>query len=180
MDLTYHQKKKKKHLWIWHAGSSKQYYGVSQRCEPCGINMIPNPLSTGPSCGDPNYFSFNCNTTSGQVSFIAPSGTYRVASIDPDARTFLIQVNDKGNLRLNHSLPFDLTSPRNFSSEISTEVADEVEIVWEPPLEPICNSSADCNDWSHSTCKSARDGKRRCLCTFSYRWDGAMLKCRKG
>uniref|UniRef100_A0A7N2LSH3 non-specific serine/threonine protein kinase n=2 Tax=Quercus lobata TaxID=97700 RepID=A0A7N2LSH3_QUELO len=150
-----------------------------QSCEPCGINMIPYPLSTGPSCGDPNYFSFNCNTTSGQVSFIAPSGTYRVASIDPDTRSFLIQVNDSGNLRFNHSLPFDLTSPRNFSSEISTEVIDEVEIVWEPPLEPICNSSAKCNDWSHSTCKSARDGKRRCLCTFSYRWDGAMLKCRK-
>ncbi|KAF3958737.1 hypothetical protein CMV_016386 [Castanea mollissima] len=150
-----------------------------QSCEPCGINVIPYPLSTGPSCGDPNYFNFNCNTTSGQVSFIAPSGTYRVASIDPDTRNFLIQVNDKGNLRLNHSLPFNLTSPRNFSSEISTEVTDEVEIVWEPPLEPICNSSADCNDWSHSTCKSARDGKRRCLCSFSYRWDGAMLKCRK-
>ncbi|KAM3693885.1 hypothetical protein ACJW31_07G018400 [Castanea mollissima] len=150
-----------------------------QSCEPCGINVIPYPLSTGPSCGDPNYFNFNCNTTSGQVSFIAPSGTYRVASIDPDTRNFLIQVNDKGNLRLNHSLPFNLTSPRNFSSEISTEVTDEVEIVWEPPLEPICNSSADCIDWSHSTCKSARDGKRRCLCSFSYRWDGAMLKCRK-
>ena len=139
--------------------------------------MIPYPLSTGPSCGDPNYFSFNCNTTSRQVSFIAPSGTYHVASIDPDTRNFLIQVNDKGNLRLNHSLPFDLTIPRNFSSEIST---DEVEIVWKPPREPICNSSAYCNGWSHSNCKSARDGKRRCLCTFSYRWDGAMLKCRKG
>ena len=62
----------------------------------------------------------------------------------------------------------------------SSEVTDEVEIAWEPPLEPICNSSANCNDWSHSSCKSARDGKRRCLCTFCYRWDGAMLKCRKG
>lgn len=109
--------------------------------------MIPYPLSTGPSCGDPIYFSLNCNTTSGQISFMAPSGTYRVASIDPDTRTFLIQVNDKGNLRLNHSLPFDLTSPRNFSSENSAEV----EIVWETPLEPTCNSSANCIDWSHST-----------------------------
>ena len=122
-----------------------------QSCKPCGIKMIPYPLSTGPSCGDPNYFSFNCNTTSGQVSFIAPSGTYRVASIDPDTRSFLIQVNDRGNLRFNHSLPFDLTSPRNFSSELSSEVTDEVEIAWEPPVEPICNSSANCNDWSHST-----------------------------
>ena len=107
-----------------------------QSCKPCGIKMIPYPLSTGPSCGDPNYFSFNCNTTSDQVSFIAPSGTYRVASIDPDTRSFLIQVNDKGNLRLNHSLPFNSTIPRNISSEISTKVTDEVEIVWKPPLEP--------------------------------------------
>ena len=151
-----------------------------QSCKPCGIKMIPYPLSTAPSCGDSNYYSFNCNTTSSQVSFIAPSGTYRVASIDPDTRSFLIQVNDRGNPRLNHSLPFYLTSPRNFSSEISTEITDEVEIVWGSPLEPICYSSADCYGWSHSTCKSARDGKRRCLCTFRYRWDGAMLKCRKG
>ena len=70
---------------------------------------------------------------------MAPSGTYRVSSIDPDTRTFLIQVNDKGNLLLNRWLPFDLSNPRNFSSELSSEVTDEVEIAWEPPQEPICN-----------------------------------------
>ncbi|KAK7833551.1 wall-associated receptor kinase-like 15 [Quercus suber] len=100
-----------------------------RNCEPCGTNMIPYPLSASSNCGDPMYFSFNCNTTSGQVSFNAPN---------------------------------------------------DVEIVWEPPLEPICNLSTDCKDWPHSTCKSASDGKRRCLCTKSFRWDGTKLSCTQG
>ncbi|XP_030930946.1 G-type lectin S-receptor-like serine/threonine-protein kinase At4g03230 [Quercus lobata] len=77
-----------------------------QNCEPCGTNMIPYPLSTSSNCGDPMYFSFNCNTTSGQVSFKALSGTYRVTSIDQNTSKFFIQVKDVGNLRLNQSLPF--------------------------------------------------------------------------
>uniref|UniRef100_A0A2N9IX28 Protein kinase domain-containing protein n=1 Tax=Fagus sylvatica TaxID=28930 RepID=A0A2N9IX28_FAGSY len=96
----------------------------------------------------------------GQVSFKAPRGTYRVTGIDPNTRMFLIQVKGGGNPWLNQSLPFNLTSPRNSSSKISSEVTDDVEIVWEPPLEPICNLPADCKDWPYSTCKSARDGKR--------------------
>uniref|UniRef100_A0A2N9G5P1 Bulb-type lectin domain-containing protein n=1 Tax=Fagus sylvatica TaxID=28930 RepID=A0A2N9G5P1_FAGSY len=132
-----------------------------RNCKPCGTNMIPYPLSTSSNCGDPMYFSFDCDTTSGQVSFKAPSGTYRVTGIDPNTRMFLIQVKGGGNPWLNQSLPFNLTSPRNSSSKISSEVTDDVEIVWEPPLEPICNLPADCKDWPYSTCKSARDGKRR-------------------
>ncbi|KAL4639388.1 hypothetical protein ACB092_03G213900 [Castanea dentata] len=147
-----------------------------QNCEPCGTNMIPYPLSTSSNCGDPMYFSFNCNT-SGQVSFKAPSGTYRVTNIDQNTSKFFIQVKDVGSLRLNQSLPFNLTTPRNSSSNVSSRVTDDVEIVWEPPLEPICNLSADCNDWPHSTCKSAIDGKKRCLCTKSFRWDGTKLSC---
>ncbi|XP_030928795.1 G-type lectin S-receptor-like serine/threonine-protein kinase At4g03230 isoform X2 [Quercus lobata] len=147
-----------------------------QNCEPCGTNMIPYPLSTSSNCGDPMYFSFNCNT-SGQVSFKAPSGTYRVTNIDQNTSKFFIQVKDVGSLRLNQSLPFNLTTPRNSSSNVSSRVTDDVEIVWEPPLEPLCNLSADCKDWPHSTCKSAIDGKRRCLCTKSFRWDGTKLSC---
>ncbi|XP_050248116.1 G-type lectin S-receptor-like serine/threonine-protein kinase At4g03230 isoform X6 [Quercus robur] len=148
-----------------------------QNCEPCGTNMIPYPLSTSSNCGDPMYFSFNCNTTPGQVSFKAPSGTYRVTSIDQNTAKFLIQVKDVGSLRLNQSLPFNQTNPRNSSSIVLSRVTDDVEIVWEPPLEPICNLSTDCKDWPHSTCKSASDGKRRCLCTKSFQWDGANLSC---
>ncbi|XP_050248123.1 G-type lectin S-receptor-like serine/threonine-protein kinase At4g03230 isoform X13 [Quercus robur] len=148
-----------------------------QNCKPCGTNMIPYPLSTSSNCGDPMFFSFNCNTTSGQVSFNAPSGTYRVTSIDQNTTKFFIQVKDVGSLRLNQSLPFNQTTPRNSSSNVSSRVRDDVEIVWEPPLEPLCNLSADCKDWPHSTCKSAIDGKRRCLCTKSFGWDGTKLSC---
>jgi hypothetical protein len=151
-----------------------------RNCKPCGTNMIPYPLSTSSNCGDPMYFSFDCDTTSGQVSFKAPRGTYRVTGIDPNTRMFLIQVKGGGNPWLNQSLPFNLTSPRNSSSKISSEVTDDVEIVWEPPLEPICNLPADCKDWPYSTCKSARDGKRRCLCNISFQWDGTKLNCTKG
>uniref|UniRef100_A0A2N9F3E9 Protein kinase domain-containing protein n=1 Tax=Fagus sylvatica TaxID=28930 RepID=A0A2N9F3E9_FAGSY len=151
-----------------------------KNCEPCGTNLIPYPLSTSSNCGDPMYFSFNCNTTLGLVSFKAPSGTYRVTGIDPNTRMFLIQVKDGRSPQLNQSLPFNLTSPRNSSSKNSSEVTDDVEIVWEPPLEPTCNLPADCKDWPHSTCKSARDGKRRCLCNISFQWDGAKLNCTKG
>ncbi|KAL4620265.1 hypothetical protein ACB092_06G140900 [Castanea dentata] len=104
-----------------------------QNCEPCGTNMIPYPLSTSSNCGDPMYFSFNCNTTSEQVSFNAPSGTYRVTSIDQNTTKFFIQVKDVGSLRLNHSLPFNQTTPRNSSSNVLSRITDDVEIVWEPP-----------------------------------------------
>ena len=100
-----------------------------QNCWPCGTNMIPYPLSTSSNCGDPMYFSFNCNTTSGQVSFKALSGTYRVTSIDQNTSKFFIQVKDVVSLRLNQSLPFNLTTPRNSSSYVSSRVTDDVEIV---------------------------------------------------
>ncbi|KAM3745120.1 hypothetical protein ACB098_06G101900 [Castanea mollissima] len=115
-----------------------------RNCVPCGTNMIPYPLSTSSNCGDPMYYSFDCNTTTGQVSFKAPSGTYRVSGIDPNTQKFFIQVKDGRSLRLNQSLPFNLT-----------KITNDVEIAWDPPLEPICNLTADCEDWPHSSCKSA-------------------------
>ena len=151
-----------------------------KNCEPCGTNLISYPLSISSNCGDPMYFRFDCNTTIGLVSFKAPSGTYRVTGIDPNTQMSLIQVKDGRSPQLNQSLPFNLTSPRNSSSKNSSEVTGDVEIVWEPPLEPTCNLPADCKDWPHSTCKSARDGKRRCLCTISFQWDGAKSNCTKG
>nr|POF18398.1 g-type lectin s-receptor-like serine/threonine-protein kinase [Quercus suber] len=49
-----------------------------RNCKPCGINVIPYPLSTRPNCGDPMYFSFECNNSTGQLSFKSPTGTYQV------------------------------------------------------------------------------------------------------
>ncbi|XP_059452590.1 G-type lectin S-receptor-like serine/threonine-protein kinase At4g03230 isoform X2 [Corylus avellana] len=147
-----------------------------RNCEPCGSNLIPYPLSTGINCGDPIYFSFYCNTSSGQVSFKAPSGTYRVTKIDPSAQTFVIQVkyagydiNSRGTQLLNVSLPFK----RNYSSEVK----DEIDISWDPPQQPSCNSSKDCKEWPNSNCNMAIDGKKRCFCKQNFLWNGTILNC---
>jgi hypothetical protein len=160
-----------------------------RNCEPCGTNLIPYPLSTSPNCGDPMYFSFYCNTSSGQVSFKAPSGTYRVATINPSTRKFVIQVkhadklnarNSGGNPQLNQPLPFNATMNFTFFSNFRSEVEAEVEISWIPPQEPNCTLSKDCKDWPNSTCKITRDGKRRCLCNQNFRWNGSTLNCTEG
>jgi hypothetical protein len=144
-----------------------------RNCEPCGSNLIPYPLSTRTNCGDPMYFSFYCNTSSGQLSFKASRGTYRVTRINPSARTFVIQVNYAiGTPLLNESLPFR----RNYSFEVK----DEIEISWEPPQQPICNSSRDCKDWPNSICNIAMDGNKRCLCKQNFFWDGSILNCTQG
>ncbi|XP_062152990.1 G-type lectin S-receptor-like serine/threonine-protein kinase At4g03230 isoform X4 [Alnus glutinosa] len=158
---------------------------TTRNCEPCGTNMIPYPLSTGPNCGDPMYFSFYCNYSIAQVSFKTPSGTYRVTSIDPSTRQFAIQVkhaaydrNSSGILQLNESLPFNIvTADSGIHSSQVTD--DQVEISWEPPQEPSCISSRDCKDWPNSTCNAGRDGKRRCLCTGNFIWDGSNFNCTK-
>jgi len=139
--------------------------------------LIPYPLSTGPNCGDLIYYSFDCNSSTGQVSFKWPLNgmSYRVTSINSSARTFVIQLkqyddnpearNSRGN-QLNP--PFKLINWFN---------ADELIISWEIPKEPSCNSSRDCKDWPNSTCNSASDGKKRCLCNRNFRWDGLNLNC---
>jgi hypothetical protein len=158
---------------------------VVRNCEPCGTNMIPYPLSTGPNCGDSMYFNFYCNTSSGQLSFKALSGTYRVASINASTQTFVIQVkygrydrNLRGMLKLNESLPFNRT--KWSAVDFGSEVKDEVEISWNPPQEPTCTSFKDCKDWPNSKCDVARDGKRMCLCNQDFRWNGSTLNCTQG
>jgi len=148
---------------------------TDRNCEPCGTNLIPYPLSTRTNCGDPMYFKFYCNTSSGQVSFKAPSGMYRVSRINPSTRKFVIQVKYDRSLGilLNELLyPFTM-------SKLSTDDG-EVEISWETPQEPSCNSSRDCKDWPNSTCNITRDGKKRCLCNGRFPWDGSNLNCTKG
>ncbi|PON40691.1 S-locus glycoprotein [Trema orientale] len=87
---------------------------TARSCEACGTNLIPYPLSIGPNCGDPLYYSFHCNNSDGQVGFETPSGTFRVTSINPDTRTFFIRIKDDDNcknsdngkfLKLNQSWP---------------------------------------------------------------------------
>ncbi|XP_021829961.1 G-type lectin S-receptor-like serine/threonine-protein kinase At4g03230 [Prunus avium] len=161
-------------------------------CKPCGTTIIPYPLSTGPDCGDPMYSRFNCITTTGQVSFMGPKGTFfRVISINASAQRFVIQAKNVDNCNpinrgksqpLNPPFPFNVTSwcnvhLGNFSSQVSSRGTNAVELGWELPLEPTCTTSADCRGWPHSTCSPATDRKKRCLCNANYQWSGFNLHC---
>ncbi|GMI83833.1 hypothetical protein like AT4G03230 [Hibiscus trionum] len=168
---------------------------TTRNCETCGTNLVPYPLSTGPKCGDPMYFSFNCNDNTEELSFMAPNGSYGVITVNPDARTFVIQMKAKDAdscsamhssasriLQFNQSSPFNVTGNcrgdvGNLTSDSSLEGTIEVEISWKPPLEPICTSSADCKDWPHSTCNETGNGPRRCICDTTFTWDGTALNC---
>lgn len=150
-------------------------------CKTCGTNLIPYPLSTGPKCGDPVYLNFHCNISSGEVTFDVPSGTYRVTSISPETRKFIIQTNDANDCKAGNSgdgfFRFKQPSPYHVSSRCN---ADEVEIGWDPPLEPTCSSPTDCKDWPNSTCNVTSNGKKRCLCNTNFRWDNLSLNCTEG
>ncbi|KAL4620262.1 hypothetical protein ACB092_06G140600 [Castanea dentata] len=154
-----------------------------RNCKPCGINAIPYPLNTRPNCGDPMYFSFECNNSTGQLSFKSPTGTYD--RIYPSEQKFIIEVKHADNsdarnlggvLSLNQSFPFVNSSFLEDSGKINSRIRG-VEISWKPPPEPTCNSPADCKDWPNSTCNAATDGNMRCLCLPNFDWDASNLNC---
>ncbi|KAB2091216.1 hypothetical protein ES319_A03G176400v1 [Gossypium barbadense] len=164
-------------------------------CLTCGTNFVPYPLSTGPNYGDPVYYSFDCDMDTGQLSFMTPSGNYTVTHVDPTASIFDIEMQAKepvnchamhslGSkiLQLNRSSPFNVTSScsSNFTNDSPLKSTIEVKITWKPPLEPTCNSSADCKEWPHSTCNITGTGQKRCLCNSAFRWDGLGLTCTPG
>eukprot|EP00261_Vitis_vinifera_P037743 XP_019078986.1 PREDICTED: G-type lectin S-receptor-like serine/threonine-protein kinase At4g03230 isoform X2 [Vitis vinifera] len=160
-----------------------------RNCETCGSSMIPYPLSTGSKCGDPMYFNFECNSTTGQVQFKVPGGAYRVTSINPETLRFVIQLKeaDCSSRSLIPPLdpPFRITDAckevgtDHFGSEMSLKNSIEVEISWDPPSEPACTSSADCKDWPNSIC-GTRDGMSRCFCNENFKWNSSSLNCTQG
>ena len=160
-----------------------------RNCETCGSNMIPYPLSTGSKCGDPMYFNFECNSTTGQVQFKVPGGAYRVTSINPETLTFVIQLKEADCSSRSLIPPLDPpfriidvckeVGTDHFGSEMSLKNSIEVEISWDPPSEPACTSSADCKDWPNSTC-GTRDGMRRCFCNENFKWNSSSLNCTQG
>ncbi|KAL4363301.1 hypothetical protein GQ457_04G005170 [Hibiscus cannabinus] len=121
---------------------------TKRSCETCGTNLIPYPLSTGPKCGDATYRSFRCNVTSGEVTFDVPSGNYRVTSIDPETRKFVIQTNDANDCKAG-----------NLSDDF---------FHFKQPY---------CKDWPNSTCNVTSVGTKRCLCNTNFRWDNSNLNC---
>lgn len=166
-----------------------------RNCKPCGTNLIPYPLSSGPYCGDPLYYSFSCNDLSSQVTFHTSNGNYTVINFDNHNKTFVIEAvhkesigncDDKGPVTglswFNQSSPFNVTNwcynpEKDLTSEPLSRGKDLILISWKPPLEPICTTSEDCNDWPNSTCNITKQGERRCICQTGYKWDGLILNC---
>ncbi|KAK4368485.1 hypothetical protein RND71_012277 [Anisodus tanguticus] len=166
-----------------------------RNCKPCGTNLIPYPLSSGPYCGDPLYYSFSCDNLAGQVSFQTSKGNYTVINFDNGNRTFVIQAahnesvgncDDKGLVTgiswFNQSSPFNVIDwcynpEKNLTSEPLSRGKDLILISWKPPSEPICTTPEDCNDWPNSTCNVTEQGERRCVCKPDYTWDGLILNC---
>ncbi|XVF44496.1 hypothetical protein PTKIN_Ptkin02bG0128100 [Pterospermum kingtungense] len=152
-------------------------------CETCGTNIIPYPLSTGPSCGDPNYLNFKCQngTDTGEISFKASGRTYRVTSMNSETQRLSIQFDNCSRVRdspqkllkLPGSSPFFVSSSCNSTwDDFEGKWFYEVQIGWKTPLQPICNSSEDCQDWPNSFCNVEADGKNRyCTCSPSFQWD---------
>ncbi|KAK6785030.1 hypothetical protein RDI58_018485 [Solanum bulbocastanum] len=166
-----------------------------RNCKPCGINLIPYPLSSGPNCGDPLYYSFSCDDLAGQVSFHTLDGNYRVVNFDNEKKTFVIEAahkesvgtcDDKGPVTgiswFNQSSPFKVINwcynpKENLTSGPFSRGKDLILISWKLPLEPFCKTSEDCNDWPNSSCNMTKQGERRCICQTDYKWNGMILNC---
>lgn len=169
---------------------------MKRGCGTCGANIIPYPLSSRRDCGDPMYSNFQCDTSTGQVNFVAPGGPFRVTNINPEQKIFSIQIinctkeNEVRNfLQLNHSLPYKVI--RGCSSEQNNLASDigfvderrhnELEIQWTPPLRPVCETSINCTDWPNSSCSNVtEDGARRCTCNELFHWNPENFTCISG
>ncbi|KAI4300387.1 hypothetical protein L6164_033772 [Bauhinia variegata] len=92
-------------------------------CPNCGSMQVPYPLSTHPSCGDPEY-SLRCDSQSRKLYLDALNGSsYLVVRIMPSIQRMVIQPSPwlpgtcisqdlrvSEGLWLNQSLPFNITS----------------------------------------------------------------------
>ncbi|WVY99461.1 hypothetical protein V8G54_025531 [Vigna mungo] len=147
---------------------------TAKSCEPCGTYAIPYPLSTGPNCGDPMYNNFNCDKSTGNVSFTIPGGkSYPVARINEDTRSFFIQTDDLSSF----DSSFRNQDSTDFPFNITDFIEDVIKINWRPAPEPQCSRLIDCINWPHSTCKRTREGRSRCHCDSKYNWNDTIMSC---
>uniref|UniRef100_A0A1J3J875 non-specific serine/threonine protein kinase n=3 Tax=Noccaea caerulescens TaxID=107243 RepID=A0A1J3J875_NOCCA len=161
---------------------------TSRDCVTCGTNIIPYPLSTAPGCGDSNYLSFNCNMSTGQVVFKESNSLYNVTSINPDTHRFLLKIKDvvvncTSENQMSRISELNLSSPFHLTGQCNADMVTggtEVEIRWDPPVEPTCSLSVDCKDWPNSSCSKSADGKKQCFCNHDFKWDGFNLNCTQG
>lgn len=161
---------------------------MERSCKFCGTNVVPYPLSTRESCGDPLYSRFYCDNETSQLYFTSSNALYRVTNIIPKLQKFAISIDDNKTsctskdllnktLQLDHSSYFYLisgcNSSRNFilNSFSQDQVLSEVEIGWSAPPMPSCASNNDCADWLGTTCNAVGDGKKICHCNANPSWN---------
>ncbi|WVY99456.1 hypothetical protein V8G54_025526 [Vigna mungo] len=150
---------------------------TAKSCELCGTYVIPYPLSTGPNCGDPVYNNFNCDESTGIVSFMIPgriSYSYPLTWIDEDSRMFAIQTDDFYSF--NYS--FSSKNSTDFPFKVAEYIEDAViKINWLPAPEPPCSQLTDCISWPNSTCRATGEGGSRCHCDSNYNWNNSLMSC---
>ncbi|OMO84802.1 S-locus glycoprotein [Corchorus capsularis] len=137
------------HLYIRVAHSDIE--STDRNCETCGMHLVPYPLSTGPGCGDPMYSSFYCNNNTDQLSFM---GNYNVIRVDPEARTFVIQIPSK-----------------------EADSCDAIQSSRSTILQLNQSSPFNVTNWCTSDSSLIGNGENRCLCNRNFQWDGLALNC---
>ncbi|KAL1545540.1 non-specific serine/threonine protein kinase [Salvia divinorum] len=92
---------------------------------------------------------------------------------------YIIRVHANGCMAYHSYVNFDPGLP------FAKWPAPGLELLYVSPLEPTCNTKADCRELPFSTClaDSTDGGRRRCLCKKGRHWDpatGYCQKCRHG
>ncbi|KAL5999621.1 hypothetical protein ACLOJK_037906 [Asimina triloba] len=68
------------------------------------------------------------------------------------------------------------------SVDFITDWKEGVQIEWDAPQEPACDSYKDCNGWPNSSCRMQKADVRekRCLCNENFLWDRLSMNCTPG
>ena len=96
--------------------------------------------------------------------------------MEPESRKFVVQViqnigyNRYCGEKPGNSENLQVSSP--FEKTSDSQCDEQVEVIWQPPSEPLCAKSMDCHGWKHSTCNG-----NRCHCNANYYWHGDLLSC---
>ncbi|XP_073041907.1 wall-associated receptor kinase-like 20 isoform X1 [Primulina eburnea] len=137
-------------------------------CPPCGSTAVPYPLSTDPSCGDPEY-KVRCNASS-TLLFDSINNTYPITSISPDTQRLVISPApfvpntcitrdfSSNGLQLNASAPFNITG----SNTILYLNCSESLI--RSPLN--CSSNSLCHVYANGTSAGRDCADARLCCAF--------------
>ncbi|KAJ3685628.1 hypothetical protein LUZ61_014792 [Rhynchospora tenuis] len=132
-------------------------YVKSKSCPPCGTTLVPFPLSTDSTCGDPSY-KIRCSAANSTLFFDTLNNSYPITSISTSSQRLTIKPPLIGNntcispdlssngVQLNPLLPFNVTSSNTIMLLNCT--AD----ILVSPLN--CSSNSLCHLIHHSSCQN--------------------------